>query len=266
MEEISHSDFLNYILPELNEYSFKKPIEIEKLNLDEYLNCNLDIKYFWLLLNGLEFVEEQKIQYNKDCFNRLPTKINLPVKHQLCKSVYSPEEYDVSDTQFTDISEYNINLCKIFEFYKDVFPIYIDGKIHFYPILSPGWIKEGNPNCGYLNLNNSWIQEYTSDIKTLCLERNQYYQSHKYLDKINLELYHNSVNLSSDLLKKIVLESDKNAELKDAFREFIVKQHTILSNIKKQTEFNIESFEQFLKYVFDGKSNIQNIFRIYNPF
>jgi hypothetical protein len=263
--DLKLSDFIENILPEQKSVHSKKPIKIETLSLDEYLNLKLDINIFWKLCNGLQFIEQHNVQYNRDYFNRFLIKISLPEKYRLCKS-FDQNETNIADTSnFTDISEYNLNICKIFEKNKYIFPLIINSELKFYPILSPNWLIDGDPKLGYINLSIDWINNYVTDIKQICLDSDEYYKTHKYLNNIDIDIYYNSINLDSYVLKKILIESKTNIDLKIKFCNFVKKQKSILEVIKKSNITNGESYINLLKLIYDGTSNIQELYTIFNP-
>ena len=263
--DLQLSDFIENILPEKKTLFLKNPIEIQKLTLDEYVNTKLDIDIFWSLINGLHFKTKQSIKSNRVFFNKLPSKISLPEKYLLCKSLNPYENHLENKSNFTDISEYNINICKIFEQNKNIFPLIVNSELKFYPMVSPKWLIDGDPKLGYINLSTEWIDKYILDIIKLCLDSNEYYKKHKYLNNIDINIYYNCVNLDSYILKNILIEPKQNLDLKLKFYNFIKIQKPILEQIKQSNIIDAKSYNNLLELIWKGIDNIQDLYVIFNP-
>ena len=244
---LSLDDFKNGFSSKLEKLILKIPLKIENLTIDEYIQSKLNIDLFWKLLQGEEFTESIMISKNRECFNNLPTKIVLT--HKL---ILDPTQEESSDLI---ISNYNLEMCNLFESNIDVFPIWKGEDIIFYPLLSPLWLSDGDPELGYLSLNSEWMEQYIIKITTLCNERNLYYQNHRYLNNINNSLYYNHINLEPEILSVLLNKSKQDPEYKTKFIKFIKEQKQILDKILCLKIINIVSFNNLIKLLKQGKYN-----------
>ena len=244
---LSLDDFKNGFSSKLEKLILKIPLKIENLTIDEYIQSKLNIDLFWKLLQGEEFTESIMISKNRECFNNLPTKIVLT--HKL---ILDPTQEESSDLI---ISNYNLEMCNLFESNIDIFPIWKGDEMVFYPLLSPLWLSDGNPELGYISLNSEWIQQYIIKITTLCNERNLYYQNHRYLNNINNTLYSNHIQPEPYILSLLFQKSKKDSEFNKLFIKYIKEQKQIVNNILSLKIVNQITFDNLITLLKQGKYN-----------